>query len=59
MSGTPINLNKARKEKSRAAKKAEAGGNTLKFGRSKAEKLAQAKAAAAAMKLHDEHKREE
>lgn len=59
MSGTPMNLNKARKEKSRAAKKSEAGGNALKFGRTKAEKLAQAKAAAAALKKHDGHKREE
>ena len=34
----PVNLNRVRKEKARAAKKARANRNAVKFGRSKAEK---------------------
>lgn len=45
MSGTLVNLNKHRKQKSRAQKKAQADENAVKFGRSKAEKtLDQARA---------------
>ena len=36
---TPINLNKVRKEKSRAEAKAQADANAAKFGRSKAQRL--------------------
>lgn len=34
-----INLNKARKQKTRAEEKAQADANTVKFGRTKAERL--------------------
>lgn len=34
----PVNLNRFRKEKARAAKKARADANSVKFGRTKAEK---------------------
>ena len=36
--GKPVNLNRYRKEKARAEKKARADQNAVKFGRSKAEK---------------------
>ncbi|WP_171207541.1 MULTISPECIES: DUF4169 family protein [unclassified Ruegeria] len=36
--GKPVNLNRYRKEKARAAKKARADQNAVAFGRSKAEK---------------------
>ena len=35
----PINLNKVRKEKSRAEAKAQADANAVKFGRTKAQRL--------------------
>ena len=35
---TPINLNKARKAKARAEKRAQADENAVRFGRTKAEK---------------------
>jgi len=34
----PVNLNRFRKAKARAEKKAQADGNSMKFGRTKAEK---------------------
>ncbi|WP_420587186.1 DUF4169 family protein [Ruegeria sp.] len=37
--GKPVNLNRYRKEKARAEKKARADQNAVKFGRSKVEKL--------------------
>lgn len=39
----PVNLNRFRKEKARAAKKARADENAVKFGRTKAQKDAEAK----------------
>ncbi|WP_037306974.1 DUF4169 family protein [Ruegeria halocynthiae] len=36
--GKPVNLNRYRKDKARAEKKARADQNAVKFGRSKAEK---------------------
>ena len=36
--GEPVNLNRFRKQKARAAKKAHADENAARFGRSKAEK---------------------
>ena len=39
---TPVNLNKARKERDRAAEKAQADANALKFGRTKAERMLEA-----------------
>lgn len=54
----PINLNKARKAKARADKETVAAENRAKFGRTKAEKLAdKAQAERAARKL-DQSKRE-
>ena len=41
MSGTPINLNKARKTRARAQKRAQADENAVRFGRTKAEKQAE------------------
>jgi len=38
MSGTPINLNAARKKKQRQAARKKADENSVKFGRTKAEK---------------------
>lgn len=53
------NLNKFRKEKARAAKKARADENIVKFGRTKSEKsLEQAKADKARRDI-DGHKRDE
>jgi hypothetical protein len=53
MSG-PINLNKARKARAKAAKEAEAAANRVKHGRTKAEKLAaEAEAQRAARRLDD------
>lgn len=45
MSSTPINLNKARKDRAKAEAKAKAAENRVAFGRTKAEK-AQGKARA-------------
>lgn len=55
---TPINLNKARKAKARAADKAQAAQNRAKFGRTKAEKAADAAASAKLRSLVDGAKRE-
>lgn len=40
MSATPINLNKVRKARARAADKVRADSNAVAFGRTKAEKVA-------------------
>ena len=58
MSGKPVNLNRARKERMRAEAKRQADANAVKFGRTKAEKrLDEARTDEAARKL-DQHKRE-
>ena len=55
---TPINLNKIRKERNRAARKTQADENAVRFGQSKAQKdLSKAKTDTAARRL-DAHKRE-
>ena len=55
----PVNLNRARKEKARAEKKARADENVARFGRTKAERmLEEARARKAAREL-DGAKREE
>lgn len=55
---TPVNLNRVRKDKARAEKKARADENAARFGRTKAEKaLDEARQGAADRKL-DEHKRD-
>lgn len=55
---TPINLNKARKARARAARKAQAEQNTVAFGRSKAEKDLDKAQAEKAKRAHDGHKRD-
>lgn len=53
----PVNLNRFRKEKARADKKARADENAVKFGRSKAEKdLDRARAEKAARDLDGKHR---
>ncbi|SLN39276.1 hypothetical protein TRL7639_02008 [Falsiruegeria litorea R37] len=55
----PVNLNRFRKEKARAERKARADQNAVKFGRTKAEKdLERARADKAARNL-DGHKADE
>lgn len=57
--GKPVNLNRFRKDKARAEKKARANENAVKFGRSKAEKdLDRARADRARRDL-DAHERDE
>lgn len=56
---TPINLNKARKARSRAEKRAQADANTVKFGRSKAERVLEATRNARARAMLDRHRVEE
>lgn len=55
---TPINLNKARKERARAAKRARADENAVRFGRTKAEKEAAKRDGSKAAKFIDGHKRD-
>lgn len=56
---TPINLNKARKQKKRAETEKRAAENRVKFGRTKAEKTAQKSETARASKGLDGAKREQ
>lgn len=55
----PVNLNRFRKEKTRAEKKREADANAAKFGRTKAERLFEAARNAQASKRLDGQKFEE
>lgn len=54
----PINLNKARKAKARANRETAAAANRVKFGRTKAEKLADKAGADRAARNLDQTKRE-
>ena len=56
---TPINLNKARKQKQRAEAEKKAAENRVKFGRTKAEKTAQNSEKDRASKGLDGAKREQ
>ena len=56
---SPINLNKVRKARDRAADKAQADANAVKFGRSKAERLLDAARADKARSALDQAKFEE
>lgn len=56
--GTVINLNRHRKAKARADKRAQADANAARHGRSKAERLADARAADKATRDLDGHKRD-
>ncbi|MGR3759189.1 MULTISPECIES: DUF4169 family protein [Leisingera] len=55
----PVNLNRYRKEKARAEKKARADRNAVTFGRTKAEKDLDKARNAQEVKRLDEHKRDE
>ncbi|WP_299967168.1 DUF4169 family protein [uncultured Roseobacter sp.] len=55
---SPINLNKARKERARTRKKAQSEENALRFGRTKAEKEASRSEAEKTARALDAHKRE-
>jgi hypothetical protein len=54
----PINLNKARKAKARAAKEADAAANRVRFGRSKAQKAVDKRETERAARKLDDTKRE-
>jgi len=54
----PVNLNRVRKDKARAAKKARADENAVKFGRTKAQKAVEEADAAKARAALDDHKRD-
>lgn len=53
----PVNLNQMRKAKARAEAKAQADANAVKFGRSKAQRLAEDTAKAQTERKLDGHKR--
>lgn len=53
----PVNLNRVRKDKARADKKARADENAVKFGRTKAQKASDAKAVDSQVTHLDGHKR--
>ncbi len=53
-----VNLNKARKDRAKALKRARADENSAKFGRSKQQKKADQKAVEAARAHVDQHKRD-
>lgn len=56
---TPINLNKFRKQKARADKRAQADQNSMKFGRTKAQKDLEEAQKAKAEALLDGHKKDQ
>ncbi|MEM5475130.1 DUF4169 family protein [Pacificibacter sp. AS14] len=56
---TPINLNKFRKQKARADKRAQADQNSMKFGRTKAQKDLEEAQKAKAKALLDGHKKDQ
>ncbi|SHG28969.1 DUF4169 family protein [Cognatishimia maritima] len=55
----PVNLNRFRKEKARAEKKARADENTVKFGRTKAQKDAEKKLSEIEKRRLDGRKRDD
>jgi len=59
MSDRPVNLNRVRKDRARAADKARAEENAARFGRSKAQKAEEEAARARARAHLDAHRREE
>ena len=54
-----VNLNRARKERARAEKRQQADANAARFGRTKAERQAEAARAAREAAVLEGHKREE
>ncbi|NCQ25736.1 MAG: DUF4169 family protein [Roseovarius sp.] len=59
MSETPVNLNRVRKQRARAAEKVRADENAARFGRSKAQKAREEAEAETARALLDAHRRDE
>ncbi len=59
MSDGPVNLNRVRKQKARAAGKARADENAAKFGRTKAQKVREAGAAEKTRRTLDQHRRDD
>lgn len=59
MSGAPVNLNRVRKQKARAADKARAEENAARFGRTGAQKALEKAEAERARALLDQHRRDE
>lgn len=55
----PVNLNRIRKDRQRAEKRAAADANAVKFGRTKAEKDLEKARAAKAARDHDAHRRDD
>ena len=55
----PINLNKARKAREKAAEKAQAAENRVRFGRTKGEKVVSKLEAERVRRAHDQAKRED
>ncbi|MCQ0093478.1 DUF4169 family protein [Roseovarius sp. M141] len=58
MTDTPINLNRARKQRARDDAKAHADENAVRFGRTKAQKSLEQARSDRAAKGVDDHKRE-
>ncbi|WP_163850049.1 DUF4169 family protein [Pseudooceanicola aestuarii] len=56
---TPVNLNRFRKDKARAAKRAAGDANAVKFGRTRAERRQDRATAEAAQRHLDGHRRDE
>ena len=54
----PVNLNKARKSRARAEKRAKGDANAVKFGRTRAERQAEEDHAARAARFLDQHERD-
>lgn len=59
MSEGPINLNRFRKDKARAERKAQAHENAARFGRTKAQKMKEAAEAEKTRRTLDQHRRDE
>jgi len=59
MSDRPVNLNRVRKQKARAANKARADENSARFGRTKAQKSLEETEAEKARRILDQHRRED
>jgi len=59
MTAPPVNLNKVRKTRDRAAEKARADANAVRHGRTKAERLLEAARSEQTARRLDQHKFEE
>ncbi|WP_297771607.1 DUF4169 family protein [uncultured Roseovarius sp.] len=59
MSDTPVNLNRVRKQKARAAQKARADENATRFGRTKAQRKLEESEVDRARRRLDLHRRDE